>query len=331
MKVAWQTRSPLLHNSIVAQHLDPRANGGNAYDFQAAMAIGSELSLAADKQSVYTSSDNPFSYWLKMRKYLTQANARVLEPYPIVFGGRFSETKNIAMIHHVDAHAETGGIKHKWFYKRLFSRIKTFDTVVTVSSFWKRYLEQKGCDNVKVIYNSFNPKEYQYTEEQITLFCKKYDFDPEKPIVYIGNAAPGKGVYEVYEALKGSNYQMVMTGGTNKAADLPVKFLSLEQDEYKMMIASCSVVLTMSSMMEGWNRVAHEAMLSKVPVIGTGSGGMRELLEGGKQLITTDYSALPSLLANCIENRVEQGANGYAYVSQFDDAYFKKEWLALFQ
>lgn len=331
MKIAWQTRSPLLYKSIVGKQLDEGANGGNAYDFQAAMAIASGLDLVPDEHSVYSSADNPFTYWLKMRKYAPKAKARVLEPYPIVFGGNFSKTHNVAMIHHIDSHAETGGPKHKWFYNRLFKTIKTFDTVVTVSNYWKEYLEQKGCRNVKVIYNAFDPKAYEFSEKEKSDFRNAHNFSTEKPLIYIGNAAPGKGVYEVYNALKNCGYQLVMTGGTNKAADLPVKFLSLDAAEYRKLIASCDLVLTMSSMMEGWNRIAHEAMLSKVPVIGTGSGGMKELLEGGKQTITTDFSSLPDLVKQCLENRNQLSEDGYSYVSKFDLAYFRNEWLTIFQ
>ncbi len=331
MKVAWQTRSQILYDSIVNEQLSPKANGGNAYDFQAAMALSSDFDLYADSKSVYRSSDNPLSYWWRMRNHLPEASHRILEPYPIVFGGKFNETANIAMIHHVDAHAETGGAKHKWFYKRLFERIRDFNKVVTVSKFWKDYLNKKGCENVKVIYNAFNPADYAFSQDQLAEFREIHGFESNRPIIYIGNAAPGKGVYETYEALKDSNYQLVMTGGTNKAADLPVKFLSLNAEDYRKLIAACDVVLTMSTMMEGWNRVAHEALLSKTPVIGSGSGGMKELLEGAGQTITTDFNRLPDLVKNCLADKDTLAEAGYKFVAQYDQAYFKQAWRSIIQ
>ena len=331
MKIAWQTRSQILQDSIVNNWLSPKANGGNAYDFQAAIALSSDFDLYVDSESVYLDSDNPLSYWWRMRNHLPEASHRILEPYPIVFGGKFNETANIAMIHHVDTQAETGGAKHKWFYKRLFERISGFDRVVTVSQFWKDYLKQKGCENVEVIYNAFDPEDYTFSQDQLADFRENHGFENNRPIIYIGNAAPGKGVYEAYEVLKDSNYQLVMTGGTNKAADLPVKFLSLNAGDYRKLIAACDVVLTMSTMMEGWNRVAHEALLSKTPVIGSGSGGMKELLEGAGQTITTNFNRLPNLVKNCLTNKDTFAEAGYKFVAQYDQAYFKQAWRSIIQ
>ena len=77
--------------------------------------------------------------------------------------------------------------------------------------------------------------------------------------------------------------------------------------------------------------MAHEAMLSGVPVIGSGSGGMRELLEGGEQLITTRYDQLPELIRHCISNREALGNSGFTFVSQFDQPYFENKWRAIIQ
>lgn len=331
MKISWQTRSEVLFDSIDKAALSPKANGGNAYDFQAAMALSSSFNLETDAASVYTRSDNPLSYWWRMSRHLPGGTHRILEPYPIVFGTGFDKTFNIAMIHHIDTNAESGGIKYKWFYNRLFDRIRHFDKVITVSAYWKEYLKAKGCTNVEVIYNSFEPNDYQFTEAELLQFRTSNGFSNEKPLIYIGNAAPGKGVYQTYQALKDSDYQLVMTGGSNKAADLPVTFLSLNSTDYRKLIASCDVVLAMSNMMEGWNRVAHEAMLSKTPVIGSGSGGMRELLQGGKQLITQEFKELPELVEHCLINKHSLAESGYTFVSKFDNAYFKNAWGSIIQ
>ena len=46
-----------------------------------------------------------------------------------------------------------------------------------------------------------------------------------------------------------------------------------------MLLQAASVAVTMSKFNEGWCRTAHEAMLCKTPVVGSGMGGMGELLE----------------------------------------------------
>jgi glycosyltransferase involved in cell wall biosynthesis len=324
--IAWQTRSSLLYHSMTKMTLDAKANGGNAYDFQVARALSSSFKVIPDLTSVYNNQDSPISYWWRMRNYSPKATCRVLEPYPIVFGGNFKSYFNVAMIHHIDTNADTGSIKYRWFYKRLFQRIKKFDKVVTVSNFWKDYLYKKGCDNVEVISNSFAPENYHFDDDTLEITKQKYEFDPYKPLIYIGNASHDKGVHQVYEALKNSGYQLVMTGATNRASDIPVKFFNLPASDYRKLIASCDAVITMSGMLEGWNRVAHEAMLCKVPVIGSGSGGMRELLEGGKQQMTTNYKDIPVMIETALSKKKQYGVDGFNFVSKFDETYFKESW-----
>lgn len=210
-------------------------------------------------------------------------------------------------------------------------KLKKLDRVVTVSKYWKNYLEQEGCENVVIIYNSFNPSKYYFEANAIADFRNSLGFEKDKPLIYIGNAGNGKGVHEAYEALKDSPYQLVMTGRVNESKHLNVKFLNLPSREYRMLIASCDVVLAMSRMSEGWNRIAHEAMLCKVPVIGTGSGGMKELLEGGEQHISKNFEHLPDLVKNSLKNKDELGQKGYQYASQFDMDYFQNSWKSLIE
>lgn len=182
-----------------------------------------------------------------------------------------------------------------------------------------------------IIYNSFNPSKYYFEANAIADFRNSLGFEKDKPLIYIGNAGNGKGVHEAYEALKDSPYQLVMTGRVNESKHLNVKFLNLPSREYRMLIASCDVVLAMSRMSEGWNRIAHEAMLCKVPVIGTGSGGMKELLEGGEQHISKNFEHLPDLVKNSLKNKDELGQKGYQYASQFDMDYFQNSWKSLIE
>ncbi|MCR9287870.1 MAG: glycosyltransferase family 4 protein [Bacteroidetes bacterium] len=329
--ISWQTKSSLLFQCLKEKTLSAGANGGNAYDFHAAMALSQKHSLDTDFKSIYRSDDNIFSYWKRLTGHRPSAEIRVMEPYPIVFGGRFKKTFNIAMIHHIDEDQKKQSLKHKWFYNRLIKKIRKFDRVVTVSKYWKDYLNSRGCNNIDVIYNSFNPLDYQFNSDEISAFRTSKGFKLDVPLIYLGNAGRLKGVHKSYEVLKDLPYQFVMTGGTNNAKDIPVRFLNLSALEYRKLIASCDIVLTMSLMSEGWNRVAHEAMLSKVPVIGSGSGGMRELLEGGGQNICSSFNLLPDLINTVIERKGELGLRGYEYTSQFNLEYFKNAWNALIE
>ena len=84
-------------------------------------------------------------------------------------------------------------------------------------------------------------------------------------------------------------------------------------------------------MTEGWNRIAHEALLSHTPVIGSGVGGMAELLDGAGQAIVKDPAQLPQVLNNVLKEKKALGEKGYQYASQFDRQYFTKSWTQLIQ
>lgn len=327
MKISWYTRSKLLNQSINGRKLMKGSNGGNIYDFNAAMVLSDQNELKAEDQSVWN-DDNLFSYWKKVRQ-LDNCDIAVYEPYPIVFGKLNERAINIAIIHHIDLDSISNSLKHRWFFWRLLKRLRKMDTVVTVSNYWKEYLENKGCHQVKVIYNSFDSSLYRFDQEQIIACKKKYGFDLERPIVYIGNASAQKGTQEVFEAIGGMDVQMVMTGRVNELEHIPVKYLDLAEEDYRLLIASCDVVCAFSKMMEGWNRIAHEAMLCQVPVIGSGSGGMKELLIGGGQLITTDKKELVSLLSKAISEKEVLGTKGYEFAKRFDLEYFANSWKSL--
>ena len=325
MKIAWQTRSQLLHDSIVQNELRSGANGGNIYDYQAVQALVNNHELSAFSKAVWQ-NENPLSYWLRMRAQ-PDAKLSILEPTPVVFGTFSKQQKYVAIVHHIDFDKIQNSKKHRWFFNRLLKRLKKVDKIITVSKYWKEYLEEKGCKHVEVIYNSFDIQKYKFDSNELRLFKLKHGFNSNKHLVYIGNATAEKGVYEVYEALKDlKGIQLVMTGSSNQAKDLPVPFLSLPDKEYRMLLASCDVVLAFSSMMEGWNRIAHEAMLCQVPVIGSGVGGMQELLEGGKQIISSNKKDLKSHVEKAIVRKKELGRLGYSYACQFDLNYFNKAW-----
>ncbi|MDQ3049245.1 MAG: glycosyltransferase family 4 protein [Bacteroidota bacterium] len=324
--ILWQSRSPVIFNSFERGELQNAANGGNAYDYQAAKALQKKFQVSIDKHSIKRPGELLPLYWWRMQQQRSGADVVIMEPFPLLFGKLSNKTKSVAMIHHIDEHAVKNSLSHQWFFRQLKKRLPETDLVITVSTYWKDYLSGIGCSNVKVIYNSFDLQQYQIAAERIATFKNRHGFTNGLPILYIGNASRQKGVYETYNALKNSPYQLVMSGSENNAGDLPVKFLSLDRENYITLLHAADAVITMSKLIEGWNRVAHEALLCKTPVIGSGTGGMRELLEGAGQMIVRNPVDLPAAVAKVLENRMEAGQSGYDYCSKFNTAYFEEEW-----
>lgn len=323
--IIWQSRTPVVHESFQKGELINAANGGNAYDFHAASVLSEKFEVRIDPAAINNNNESLLNYGLRMRRQKINADVLITEPYPLVFGSRLPGMKTVAMIHHLDERKKD--IKHRLFSFLLKKKLRATDLVVTVSAYWEKYLHEIGCKNVKVIYNSFDPSAYATDPETVLKFKIKYGFVADVPIIYIGNASRQKGVYETYEALKNYPYQLVMTGAKNNASDLPVKFLNLSRNEYISLLHASEVVVTLSTLTEGWNRIAHEAMLCKTPVIGSGKGGMNELLTSGGQKIEDNPKLLADAVKSAIQNRTMLGEKGFNYVSQYNLEYFKKEWI----
>jgi glycosyltransferase involved in cell wall biosynthesis len=239
---------------------------------------------------------------------------------------RSAKKRNIALCHHLDG-PEVGNYWVNRGLGRLFLRnARKCDCVVVVAEFWKEYLESKGIERVKVIRNAFRTESFSIQEKQVYEFKKKYDL-LGKPIIYIGNCQKIKGAADVYEILRPLKLHLVSSG--IRDIDLPVRNFTLSYSEYILLLSACDAVITMSQFLEGWNRVAHEAMLCRTPVIGSGSGGMRELLEGGEQIICERIQDIPEHLEYALKNSALLGDKGYGFASQFTLQKFRESWLAL--
>jgi hypothetical protein len=92
------------------------------------------------------------------------------------------------------------------------------------------------------------------------------------------------------------------------------------------LLSYSSLTLLLTPFEEGWSRIAHESILCKTPVIGNGSGGMRELLELTNQRIRrSDEFSLDEIkyIVNSGERVKEKDLN---QIKTFNLDYFKEEW-----
>lgn len=237
--------------------------------------------------------------------------------------------KNLLIVHHIDSRYLSYPALSNFLDKLFYRNLNKINTVVTVSKFWREHFESRGCDDVRVIYNPFDMSEFEFTEKEIIDFKEKYELS-KNPIVYLGNCKKPKGVVEAYHALKGLDAHLVTSG--RRGVNIPAINLNLSYRDYLRLLKASSVVVTMSKFKEGWCRTAHEAMLCKTPVVGSGMGGMEELLEGGNQIVCKDFSKLRENVEYAMEHP-ELGEEGYEYASQekFTLPHFEKEWVKLIE
>jgi glycosyltransferase involved in cell wall biosynthesis len=239
---------------------------------------------------------------------------------------RKNGTKNILNIFHIDNSVVSFGWVHGVLEKLFYRHLKNFDTVTVMSKYWKEHFTAAGHPDVRLLYPGFDMAEYGRTEEDAESFKRKYGLNG-KPLVYIGNAQKAKGAVESYDALKSLDVTLVTSG--REEVDIPVGNLDLSFVEFVTLLKAADIVVTMSLFNEGWCMVAHEAMLMKTPVIGSGRGGMRELLEGGGQIVCENFTDLRGSVEKLLsdpDGMKNMGKNGYEYASAFTMERFTNDW-----
>ncbi|BBG66794.1 glycosyltransferase, family 4 [Hydrogenimonas sp.] len=230
------------------------------------------------------------------------------------------DVRNVVVAHHYDL-----------AYSNIFSRIMQFlafkslvwqkervDILIVVSEYWKAYFEQFGFTRIEVVYNAFDIERYRRTPEEVARFRHRYGLE-KKPVIYIGNPQKKKGTDAVYEKLVSCDVHLVTSGV--KSLDIDTVHLELSHDDYITLLCASDLVVLNSLFCEGWNRVAHEALLCRTPVIGTRNGGMKELLEGAKQK-PLEIETLSATVDAVMASREHYAEAGYAFASQFTMARF---------
>ena len=227
-------------------------------------------------------------------------------------------SKSVVVIHHLDFTYDKYKKLYSTFNSLLYKNLKKSDVVVVVADYWQDFLIKKGFQNVRKIPNAFYHQEFVFTTKEIKAFQQRHEL-LGKEIVYLGNYGPGKGVEEAYQALKGLEVHFV-TSGNVQDCPLPIRKLSLNYRDYQRLLRASHLAVTMSQFEEGWCRVAHEAMLCRTPVLGSGRGGMAELLQGGKQIICRDFRDLRNRVEHLLvqsEERKKLGEDGYNFAKDF--------------
>lgn len=245
----------------------------------------------------------------------------------------FSQTqgKRLSAVYHIDSSTFPFFLKSIIFLieKTFYWQIKKSDAILTIADYWKNHFLEKGCKNVYKISPAFNLPEFNVTQEEAEEFKKEKGLIG-KPIIYLGNCQKAKGALKSYEALRGLDAYFVTSG--REQIKIPAFNFNSDYRDYLKLLKASSVVLTMSLFNEGWCMTAHEAMLLGIPVIGSGKGGMEELLAGGKQIICKDFNQLrknvESLLLN-EEEREKMGREGREFAEQFTIERFDEEWLKM--
>jgi len=193
----------------------------------------------------------------------------------------------ICIAHHYDPSFFKGMRKiyiklSHWLFISQSSRV---DVVVSCSKYWSRYYEAEGFKNSKTIYNGFDIKSMDHSLvsldnssvlQRFNLISKKY--------LHLGSFGQAKGQKIAIKCLKDLKLPMIATSSSKALLkdDLQdIHFINASFNEYNILLKNAMAVICMSEFKEGWCRVLHEAAIHGTPILGSGLGGMNELLEIG--------------------------------------------------
>ncbi|MFC2141352.1 glycosyltransferase family 4 protein [Acidobacteriota bacterium] len=269
-------------------------------------------------------------YIIRNRTLNFSGNIVIRDLFSTVFAPFNKTNINIILVHHIHFPKNSNQGFYKWMEKRFFRNAHKADLIIVVSEYWKRILEERGCTNVKVVYNSFDLRRFHFNKSELLDLKERLDIADDLPLIYLGNARPEKGYVEAYEALKSIKAEFITTGRTK--IDHPIRHVYLSYRDYLMLLNISTVAVMMSKFDEGWCRNAHETMLCGTPVIGSGRGGMEELLVKGGQIVCDDFSNLKASVLDLLNDgnkRTEMSKRGREFAQEFSLEYFEKSWLSL--
>lgn len=162
------------------------------------------------------------------------------------------------------------------------------------------FVEAGGkLEKVQVIYNGFEPSQYQVATIDVDRLRQQLNLDDKFVVGHFSRLSPWKGQHVLIEALTHCPEDVIalLVGDAlfgehdyveqlhHQVQELGLKnrvhFLGFRSDVPELM-AACNLIAHTSTAPEPFGRVIVEAMLCGVPVVASAAGGAMELVETGK-------------------------------------------------
>jgi len=178
-------------------------------------------------------------------------------------------------------------LKKKFF----FSILKKQEIIVVLSSSFKDKLVEEGIDEEKIKVSSTMVESENYLPDE-------KDYEAHFDVLFCSRLVKKKGPYELLEAAKnvlkdypgtkfifmgkGEEYKGLLEQSQKLGIEDNVDFLGFKTGEEKFQIYKNSHIFVLPSYTEGLPNVALEAMASGLVLITTPVGGLKDLIEVGK-------------------------------------------------
>lgn len=305
----------MISNKKVVRFMVNRHDGATQYDRQIDIALRTKLkNFSYIVQDIKDYKSLPrfmafIFFWFRAQYLLFFGNFDVVIGSPWIMLIYPKSVSIISVSHHYDP-SIFRGIKMlyvkfaHWLFMTQKSRI---DLVVSCSKYWSQYYKEKGFKKTLTIYNGFDIKfmDNSLSVLENKLVLNKYNLKSKK-YLHLGSYGHAKGQKIAVMGLKEFDFPMVATCSYNvkliKNLE-DVQFINANFQEYNVLLKNAKAVICMSEFKEGWCRVLHEAAIHGTPIIGSGLGGMEELLDIGEFMPSTIKS-----LSHDLNKRINQGS-----------------------
>ncbi len=300
--------------------------GGNLYNYTIIDNLKDKFNFNVIKPIKYNGKGRTYLQLLKSNIFdkLNSKHLNILDQRYTAFRFRNVANNLITIFHHFDINEhQHKNLKHKILFNNSLRVMKQSNLVITVSKFWEIYLKDNyGINNIKTIYNSIDPKFYKPSISKDDFF-KKHKLDL-KPILFIGKNVASKTLFAYNKIRHLENKYNIITTGERIEFRGPIN-LNLDYKDYVNLLNYSDIAILLTRFKEGWNRIAHEALICNTPVIGLkDSGGMEELLGLTQQRILdlSEIDFLEEIIIEVLDKSKVDNTN----LLKFNLTYFSNEW-----
>ncbi|MBC7382281.1 MAG: hypothetical protein H7296_04710 [Bacteroidia bacterium] len=230
---------------------------------------------------------------------------------PIIIRNVFNRNKTIIVWHYFDKNDGKSNAL-KIYYQLLFFILKLMPAkkvaLITVAAFWEKFFcDQKGIKPSFLFPNFLDAEYYHY-----------FKCSPKLNTIHLGQYSfkNDPAIFELSKQLMEAGYTCYFSTNNVEEAKTEKYFSIIYFEHFKDYVhkmAQSQYTLALTIINEGWNRVAHESLLSGTHVIGYCNGGLGDLLSGSNSIIVKNCS---EVLAH-IKNNKKPDIN-YEFLNKFN-------------
>jgi len=224
---------------------------------------------------------------------------------PILLRNIFSRNKVFVVFHSMDINQLHRKKGLSVYYKIVFLLMKLHSNffLVTIAYYWKSFflnLTKMPLHRIHLLPNLFDFDEY-----------KHYQTKDKQKNIHLGmwSTKQDKVIYDLASRLSHRGYYCFFTTPVDIVAmgayGYDIIYCETQQ-EFKHRVATSLYTIALTSIPEGWSRVAHESFLLGTPVIGFPNAGLSELIQEGGGFIAENVQEIIEIIENRNEWELSQ-------------------------